>query len=353
MKAHRPAVAALLPAFLLLVAVGLYPDCTSFRLRTPDAVYLCNNLDWYAGDGMLVVNKRGVSKKGCWFDNKPSWTSRYGSITINQLGREFPSRGMNEAGLTIVEMTLNETAFPSPDSRPALSTSQWMQYQLDCHSKVQEVIASDVKVRIDSGEWRSHFMVADRSGACATIEWIGGQMVTHTGRTLPVAVLSNDSYETCLGVREAGLSYGETDPSSLARFMRAADGVAQYNPDRDGEGTEYAFKVLTSVALSDLNQWNLVFDLTRLRFSFRTTDNRNTRYVDFRDFDFSPRTVVTTFPIYNQLTGDVHAFFADYDSAANRAMIFSVFDKLKWVQGDPDISVKETAARYPDTTKPR
>jgi hypothetical protein len=58
-------------------------------------------------------------------------------------------------------------------------------------------------------------------------------------------------------------------------------------------------------------------------------------------------------PLDNQLTGDVHAFFADYDSAANRAMIFAVFDKLKSLQGDPDLSVKEAAARYPDTTKPR
>ena len=352
MNARWPVSAAISLCLLVAAPAAAHPDCTSFGLRTPEAVYLCNNLDWYAGDGMLVVNKRGISKKGCWSDDGPSWTSKYGSITINQLGREFPSRGMNEAGLAATEMTLQETVYPSPDSRPALCWPQWMQYQLDCCSTVQEVIASDAKVRIDPGEPHSHFMVADRSGACATLEWIGGELVTHTGGTLPVAVLSNDSYDTCRGVREARLSVGD-GPSSLARFMRAARLVEQYTPDRDGDGTEYAFTVLARVAMGDLNQWSLVFDLTRLRFSLRTRENRNTRYVDFSAFDFSPGSVVKTFDLANQLSGDVQAFFTDYSYAANRAMILAVFEKLAWMGRDPGTSVKETAARYPDTTMPR
>jgi hypothetical protein len=74
--------------------------------------------------------------------------------------------------------------------------------------------------------------------------------------------------------------------------------------------------------------------------------------VDFSAVDFSPRTLVQVFPLDNQLTGEVQASFTDYSYDANRAMIFAVFDKLKWVQEDPGISVKETAARYPDSTKP-
>jgi hypothetical protein len=113
-----------------------------------------------------------------------------------------------------------------------------MLYQLDCFSKVQEVIATDARVRTDTGEYHSHFMVADKSGVCETIEWIGGKMVVHTGRTLSAAVLSNDSDEMCMDARKAGISFADTDLSSLARFMRAADGVERYNPDRDGEGAE-------------------------------------------------------------------------------------------------------------------
>ena len=40
---------------------------------------------------------------------------KYGAIFFNQFGREFPMGGMNEAGLVVELMWLDETVFPSPD----------------------------------------------------------------------------------------------------------------------------------------------------------------------------------------------------------------------------------------------
>jgi hypothetical protein len=72
------------------------------RLST---ILLAKNLDWPISDGYILVNKPGV-KKNAFTNQHPriSWISKYGSITLNQFGKEFPLGGMNEAGLAIEEL---------------------------------------------------------------------------------------------------------------------------------------------------------------------------------------------------------------------------------------------------------
>ena len=41
-----------------------------------------------------------------------SWTSKFGNVTFNQYGKEFPTGGMNENGLVIELMWLNEARYP-------------------------------------------------------------------------------------------------------------------------------------------------------------------------------------------------------------------------------------------------
>ncbi len=43
------------------------------------------------------------------------WTSRSASITFNQYGRDFPTAGMNDAGLVVALMDLNSTQYPAVD----------------------------------------------------------------------------------------------------------------------------------------------------------------------------------------------------------------------------------------------
>ena len=57
-----------------------------------------------------------------------AWTSKYGSATFNQYGREFPMGGMNEAGLVVESMMLFETEYPLPDTRSGIDPTQWIQY---------------------------------------------------------------------------------------------------------------------------------------------------------------------------------------------------------------------------------
>jgi penicillin V acylase-like amidase (Ntn superfamily) len=91
--------------FLVLFPKQSFLECTSFCFETNDTILFGNNLDAYISDGLVVVNKRNVFKIAIWQSNPVNWTSKYGSLTFNQWGREFPSRGINEAGLAVGEMT--------------------------------------------------------------------------------------------------------------------------------------------------------------------------------------------------------------------------------------------------------
>ncbi len=127
--------------------------CTTFCLDTHDELVVGKNFDWLTSDGLIIVNKRNVSKIAVlprdWTGGKPvSWTSKYGSVTFNPWGREFAFEGMNEAGLVVSAMYLEQTEYPAPDARPAIPAIQWVQYQLDTAATVADVIASDAEMRI-------------------------------------------------------------------------------------------------------------------------------------------------------------------------------------------------------------
>jgi penicillin V acylase-like amidase (Ntn superfamily) len=101
--------------------------------------HFAKNYDWNIGYGLILINKRGVAKKSASGqpENRASWMSRYDSLTFNQYGREFPSGGINEAGLAVELMWLDDAEYPADPRIPSFGTLEWIQYQLDqaCHGQ--------------------------------------------------------------------------------------------------------------------------------------------------------------------------------------------------------------------------
>ena len=95
-------------------------------------------------------------------------------------------------------MYLHVTEYPTPDERPPLDMEFWAQYVLDNCSTLEEVFATDAEVRIRPGHPLEHYLVCDRYNECAVIEFIEGEMIYHTGESLPMPVLTNDTYERSL-----------------------------------------------------------------------------------------------------------------------------------------------------------
>jgi penicillin V acylase-like amidase (Ntn superfamily) len=190
------AVAALTSAFALPVSSLA---CTTFCLLSEDRIILGKNYDWHIATGLLFVNKRGVERSGQPpRDRGKDWVSKFGSVTFNQYGRDLPAGGMNEVGLVVEVMWMNGTVFPEPDHRPAVTGTSWVQYQLDTSRSVSDVVASNAEVRISRSAAPLHYLVAERSGDVAVIEFRDGEQVVYRGTTLPVPALANDFYADAL-----------------------------------------------------------------------------------------------------------------------------------------------------------
>ena len=74
--------------------------CTTFMLERGGDRVVGKSYDWHMGQGLVLVNKRGVAKQSLPAkpgDRPAQWLSRHASVTFNQYGREFPAGGMNDA----------------------------------------------------------------------------------------------------------------------------------------------------------------------------------------------------------------------------------------------------------------
>ena len=244
--------------FLLLICLISEDSqsCTTFCLDTGNTRVVGSNLDYYDGDCLVFINKRNVKKTAMLLPEvvgqPASWTSKYGSITFNGAGREFPFSGMNEEGLVVAIMMLEKSEYQKPDSRPLVLAGQWNQYQLDNYATVQEVITglSQIRIAVNS-PGKLHFFVSDKMGECAVTEFIDGNMVYYTKETLPVKTLTNSTYAESISYWKKGNA--PPDPfRSIWRFITSADMLKAYDPKTKG-GVDYSFYILTKVSIASEN----------------------------------------------------------------------------------------------------
>ncbi|HEX8288643.1 MAG TPA: linear amide C-N hydrolase [Pyrinomonadaceae bacterium] len=341
-------------ALSLLISLSVLNNqtlaCTTFCLKNKGEVLFGKNYDWMIGDGLIFVNKRGVSKTATSeaAPNPAKWVSKYGSVTFNQYGRENPSGGMNEAGLVIELMWLDETVYPKEDSRPALGTLEWIQYQLDSSATVEEVIKNAENVRIAS-EVKLHYLVNDANGNSATVEFLNGNLVARAGEKLAFSALANDTYEKSLNYAKTNAIEKAKSQSSFDRFTRASQKSAEFGKQSktEKEAVGYAFDVLADVAQTGYTQWSIVYDQKRGKIYFRSQQSPAIKSIDAKSFDYACGGVVKIFDLNSKESGDVSAKFANYTREANRNLIERSFNGTPFLKGIPAF-FKDFAASYPE-----
>jgi len=347
-KTYLCIVSCLLVVFFL---VNHSVACTTFCLKHNGEILFGRNYDFEIGDALIFANKRSVAKTASIGDspNSAKWVSRYGSITFNQFGRENPNGGMNEMGLVVEEMWLDETEYPKDDSRSTLGTQEWIQYLLDTSATTTEALQNAAAVRIIDFV-KVHYLVSDKAGNVASVEFLKGKMVVHTGDQLAVATLTNNTYEE-------SLSYAKhTDPekakaaTSLDLFTRAAHKTEEFEKQAlsERQAVAYAFEVLSEVARKNWTQWSIVYDQKRGKIYFRTLQSPSIKSIDMKAFDYSCGTGVKMFDMNAKDEGDVTAKFTNYTRKANRDLIersFSGTDFLKQVPAQ----ARNYVAAYPES----
>jgi penicillin V acylase-like amidase (Ntn superfamily) len=328
--------------------------CTSFLLKQGNALYFAHSLN-QGGiprvQGLIFLNQRDTWKKGYSWENllkvnqdNPSlvWKSKYGSVTFNPMGKEFPDGGMNESGLFIWEMSLDATLYSKDKNLPKLFMMQWMQYQLDNFKTVEEVINNSDRIALDGWEW--HFFVADKSGKSASIEFLDGKPVIHTGENMPIPLLCNDLYsdETkwVKNFKEFGGELEITPKNAwIPRFVYGAKMLSDFSSQ---EPIEYSFKTLDT--MSKNVRWAIVFDVKNLNVYFKTNLNQNIRSFSFSEKDFAKNNSLLMMDIETPGPGDVKNQFIPFNKEKNEKLLTELLTILYSVSEPYKTILKEQNA---------
>ena len=339
-------------SIILLMGLNtvIYSQCSCLSLRTSNQIVFGRNHDYYNPYAVIVFNPKNQLKVGVPLPGEHivGWKAIYSSITISSIGVGFANSGMNEKGLAMGHMGLNDCVYPDKDDRPIIVPTQWIQYMLDKCATTNEVILEAKKIRITSKTGKGeHFYICDKDGNTAIIEFLKGQMVVYTNKDMPYTLLCNDTYEKSmndikkykgLGGDKNVLNRIETlNENCIADVMAiGCTKINQFhkkNSDniiKDAFDIHYAMSfpgnINTSQYQNTVTQYTTVFDITNLKLYFRTNSNPTIREISIKDFEDNCSTKAKLLDIQTLSDGIVNKSFVDYSIQENAICIYKFYE---------------------------
>ncbi|MEL7639831.1 MAG: choloylglycine hydrolase family protein [Solidesulfovibrio sp.] len=331
---RKSAFVLLFVSSLLALAWSKAPACTSVRIKTAD------NLVFYArtmeGEWtlrtVLGIVPRGTAYRGTLPDGSAkgvAWKNKYAFVGMFDFGMPLASDGMNEKGLVVGQLFLPGYAgyepFEASRAGKTLAQYEFGTWLLSTFGSVAEVRKGYRQVRVcqgpsdTAGPLPLHYVIHDPTGDCVVIEFTPGKVTLYEN---PLGVMTNsptfdwmltnlDNYinlsvdnvprKTLKGVTlkqfgEGSGLYGlPGDYSPPSRFVRMVALSQAALPAKGADaGLNQAITILDDVdiplgavrgfegkeARFDKTIWSVVADTARLRYYYRSMDNKNWRYVD-------------------------------------------------------------------------
>lgn len=332
--------------------------CSAFASPGRTLPVLAKNFDWVLGHGQINVNQRNVAKRA--LVRKPEngylWVSKYGSITFNQFGRDLPMGGMNEKGLAIEILWLDSAKFPARDKQDAINEAQWIQFQLDTASTIEEMVRNAGIVRLGKRFASVHYFACEPSGECAVFEPLDGKLKLYRGDEARVKVLTNSEYAPSKKflAEHDGFGGGKSIPmdtyESLDRFVRlGALSRGMESMTTFEEKSARAFELLLSVQSDFTTAWSIVYDLQnkKLVYKHRDLESGKIKEINLADFNFSCRTPKLVFDLSGDFEGNIREKFTPYTYEGNYASVAKAAKLVK----DATKEEIEAVARFTETTK--
>lgn len=255
--------------------------CSAFVLTRRD-ILLAKNFDWESGYGLIILNSKGETKKSVYGNGSP-WISEFRSITFNHLGLQQPLGGMNEAGLTIEELSTWPVDYSINERTPGLTEFEWIQYHLDKYSTVKEVISNINNSSILKFCFNIHYILADATGDAAVIEFINKKPVIYRKGSLPFIILTNNNY----GLLQRYLNrvpeshYNNLNMNnSQDRYLKIYSLLDNSSPSDSLREYISAVSILDSVSIED-TRWSLVYDITNRDIYFKTNICKSIQILSF------------------------------------------------------------------------
>jgi len=327
----RPVVQGIIFAHLLFIPYTL-KACTAFIVKNQNQILLAKNLDWEISDGIVLINKKGVFKTA-YSDNpkKLSWISKYGSVTFNQFGKEFPLGGMNEKGLVIEELnSWGET--PENDDKYKMNEFQWTQFCLDNFANVEQLLKSLDSIVVAPLLINLHYLISDSYGNNAIVEFYNNKTYVYNGANLPYPILSNNHYENSLNYLVNFTGFGgdmevRPDNTSNERFVKAATMLKM--EEGKNISRKRTFEILDYVSQKD-TQWSIVYDISDKSIHFKTLQNKTIKTIELVNIDFTCKTPVSFLEINNDAMVINESSFKILEPNDNKKLLMDVFGKYQY-----------------------
>jgi penicillin V acylase-like amidase (Ntn superfamily) len=217
-------------------------------------------------------------------------------------------------------------------------------------------LASDATVRITRTAGRLHYLLADRAGQVAVVEFRDGQRLTYTGSTLSAAVLANDFYADAL--ERSGQLDRAGQPGD--RFTQAARKSRAYDAKAHGDPVSYAVATLAQVAqkpaqgtldvpagtsAAPITQWSIVYEIDVGRLHFRSPIAASIKSLSLADLDFSCTTPLQVLDVHESKGGDVAGRLQPYSREANLKLIRGSYSQTSFLRGVSEQELEQIAAR--------
>jgi choloylglycine hydrolase len=314
------------------------------------------NYDWDVENGRIFINKRNVQKVAFKVDNPVSWTSKYGSITFNQYGQDFPIGGMNEKGLVIEALWLNETVYPQPDgTRQNIDNMQWIQFHLDNSYDINDVIKNDSSIQFSPTSASAvHCFITDKFGKSLIFESVNGTTYHFKTDNNNFPFLTNDSYEKSVRmINRCKLFGGNLDipegNGSITRFIHIGIALKNYNRG-NANPIDYSFNILKNVSMGNYTKWTIVYDLNNLSISYRTKTSRGLKIIKMNSFNLNCSDETISINIINNYKEDVSKFFIFTPIELNKKMVLESFRNTPFLMNIKPEYV-EAIYKYPSNFK--
>jgi hypothetical protein len=286
MKIPKPNFATALTAGLVcaLLSAGVATPvlaCTAALIERGTERVVVKSYDWRDGSGFAVFNPVGNTKKALLLrpSGKPhTWTAKHASLTMNQHGPQFPVSGMNDAGLVVETLWLAASRYPETDKRPVINELQFVQWLLDSFASTAGVLGALPSVRVVPIAAKVHWLVCDKSGACASIEYLDGKLVTHSGPQMQRPALTNHPYGAKPGWFSDRARRGSQRRYKLAKSLGDAK-------SHQGLLNNRAQKLLNGVRAGTYTKWQLIWNAQQL--TVRATALSGTRTARTRTIDLN------------------------------------------------------------------
>ncbi len=338
----------LILAIVILIALAFLGQrpaqaCSAFVLAKDGRILFGRNFDYFTGAALLTVNPRNLEKTALVYPGVTAahWTAKYGSVTFNQVSRDFPMGGMNEKGLVVECLWLPQTEYPTPDARPVMTELQWIQFMLDTCATAAEVVASDSLVRIFPSTTKLHFLITDASGASAVIEYQNGKSLLFGPDRTAVPALTNTSYGDDLESLKAFTGFGgqkviaDKWTTSTDRFVVLAGGVRKLEKGPSAIDYPGAFALLEVMSYEGPDaqtQWRIVYDPVGREIRFKTRNNMETRSVKLGGLDFACEREAKVYDLAGRDKGDLAGLLVPATIDLNVAFTRKTFETY-WQAG--------------------